>query len=199
MRVSHVIHYIYMYIYPTYRRSGNFHVKHNLREKFVFLNFHCFIWSTKFFWRLTIAIWMSAWEVPTGLLPATRRAKKQDIYPVECGLAHKLIHWSLLRNFIFRVLNFRSWSRPQNYFNSKIFPIYGGIVLSLQQVGLLGKLLWISRFCGCSWKFSSWNLGVWYPLARQKRAIHENHSFHQSTKLFSLEAFLPQRVSTIFS
>ena len=159
------------YIYPTYHRSGNFHVKHNLREKFVFLNFHCFIWSTKFFWWLTIAIWMSAWGVPTGLLPATRRAKKQDIYPVECGLAHKLIHWSLLRNFIFRVLNFRGWSRPQNYFNSKIFPIYGSIVLSLQQVGLLGKLLWISRFCGCSLR-EIWGHGIlWHGKSEQSTKI----------------------------
>ena len=125
------------YIYPTYHRSGNFHVKHNLREKFVFLNFHCFIWSTKFFWWLTIAIWMSAWGVPTGLLPATRRAKKQDIYPMECGLVHKLIHWSLLRNFIFCVFNFCGWSQLQNYFNSEIFLIYGTLLSTMLHLALI--------------------------------------------------------------
>ena len=26
---------------------------------------------------------------------------------------------------LFRVFNFRGWPRPQNYFNSEIFPIYG--------------------------------------------------------------------------
>ena len=38
--------------------------------------------------------------------------------------ACKLMHWSSPCNFIFCVLNFRGWSRPQNYFNSEIFPIY---------------------------------------------------------------------------
>ena len=38
---------------------------------------------------------------------------------------HKVIHWSSARNFIFRVLDYRDWSRPRNYFNSEIFPIYG--------------------------------------------------------------------------
>ena len=28
-------------------------------------------------------------------------------------------------SFFFRVLNFRGWFRPRNYFNSDIFPIYG--------------------------------------------------------------------------
>ena len=53
----------------------------------------------------------------------------------------------------------------------------------------------ISLFCcGCLQKFSLQNLGVWHPLAWHKRAIresflHENHIFHQFTKLFSLESF----------
>ena len=42
----------------------------------------------------------------------------------ECGPACKLIRWSSPCNFIFHVLNFRGWSRPRNYFNSEIFPIY---------------------------------------------------------------------------
>ena len=45
-----------------------------------------------------------------------------DIYLGGCGV---LIHWLLPRNLIFRLLNFRSWSRARNYFNSKIFPTYG--------------------------------------------------------------------------
>ena len=31
-------------------------------------------------------------------------------------------------NVFIRVLNFRSWSQPRNYFNSKIFPTYGILV-----------------------------------------------------------------------
>ena len=43
-------------------------------------------------------------------------------------------------------------------------------------------------------KISLWNLGTWYPLAQQKRAIHisfllENRIFHQPVKVFSLERF----------
>ena len=38
------------------------------------------------------------------------------------------------------------------------------------------------------------NLGVWHPLAQQKRVIHEsllreNHIFYQFTKVFSLKSF----------
>ena len=50
---------------------------------------------------------------------------RSNIYLGECGLAHKLTHWSLLRNFIFPMLNFHGWSWPRNYFTSKIFPMYG--------------------------------------------------------------------------
>ena len=41
---------------------------------------------------------------------------QSDIYLEECGLVRKLIHWWSPRNFIFRVLNFRGWSRLRNYF-----------------------------------------------------------------------------------
>ena len=52
----------------------------------------------------------------------------------------------------------------------------------------------ISRFCGCSRKFSLQNLGVWQLLARHKQAIsesflHENHIFTNSRK------FSPSKVS----
>ena len=50
---------------------------------------------------------------------------RSDIYPMECGLARKLIHWSSPCTFLFRVFNFLGWSRPRNYFNSEIFPICG--------------------------------------------------------------------------
>ena len=33
-------------------------------------------------------------------------------------------------NVFIRVLNFRSWSQPRNYFNSEIFPIYGKLISS---------------------------------------------------------------------
>ena len=51
------------------------------------------------------------------------------------------------------------------------------------------KLSQISRFCDDSRKFSPRNLGVWHPLALQKRAIREsflrkNCIFHQSVKVF---------------
>ena len=44
--------------------------------------------------------------------------------------------------------------------------------------------------------FSTENLGTWCPLVQQKRAIRksflrENRIFHQFTKDFSLESFLP--------
>ena len=48
-----------------------------------------------------------------------------------------------------------------------------------------GKLSWISRFCGYSWKFSSWNLEAWHSFVRQKWARNENRTFHQ----FSLGSF----------
>ena len=58
------------------------------------------------------------------------------------------------------------------------------------------KLSQILRFCGYSRKFLLQNLGVWCPLARQKRGIHESflHEnccffFHQFMKVFSLESF----------
>ena len=48
--------------------------------------------------------------------------------------------------------------------------------------------------CGNLRKFSLQNLGAWRPLARQKWVIREsflceNHIFHQSAKVFSLESF----------
>ena len=44
--------------------------------------------------------------------------------------AHTLTHSSSPQKFYFRVLNFRGWSRPRNYFNSEIFPIYGSTCYS---------------------------------------------------------------------
>ena len=73
--------------------------------------------------------------------------RRSDIYLVECGLAHKLIHWSSPRNFIFRVFNFRGLSQLRNYFNSVIFPIYGMFIF----VGD-SKQVWTGSFClelGC--------------------------------------------------
>ena len=69
-------------------------------------------------------------ESSWGLVYTTRYQESHGslavvfIYLGECGPACKLIHWSSPRNFIFHVLNFRGWSRPRNYFNSEIFPIY---------------------------------------------------------------------------
>ena len=48
---------------------------------------------------------------------------RSDIYLGECRLARASLFTDHRR--IIRVLNFRGWSRPQNYFNSEIFPIYG--------------------------------------------------------------------------
>ena len=50
----------------------------------------------------------------------------------------------------------------------------------------------ISRFCGCLRKFSLWNLGVWYLLARHKRAIRE--SFLRENHI--RKSFLPQKFPT---
>ena len=53
-------------------------------------------------------------------------SRRSDIYFGECGLARASLFTDHHRhNFIFRVLNFRGWSRPRNYFNSQIFPMYG--------------------------------------------------------------------------
>jgi len=38
-------------------------------------------------------------------------------------------------------------------------------------------------------KVFSVKFGAWHPLALQKRAIRENHYFHQFAKVFSLESF----------
>ena len=56
----------------------------------------------------------SIWHLPRGGWTCTR----------------KLIHWSSPCKFNFRVLKFRGWSRPRNYLNSKIFPIYGRLEIS---------------------------------------------------------------------
>ena len=52
----------------------------------------------------------------------------------------------------------------------------------------------LSRYLGYLQKFSPQNLGMWCPLARHKPAtcesfLHENHSFHQFAKVFSLKSF----------
>ena len=37
-------------------------------------------------------------------------------------------------NVFIRVLNFRGWSQPRNYFNSEIFPICGNIMSQLSRL-----------------------------------------------------------------
>ena len=67
-----------------------------------------------------------------GLLPGNRRAMYPLAVVVErtfisggVEFTRTLTHCSSPRKFYFRVLHFRGWSRPRNYFNSEIFPIYG--------------------------------------------------------------------------
>ena len=120
-----------------YRRSGNFHVKNNLCENFRGVKFSRFRSIREFF--LTVdycnmdeyleSSWRLVYYQVSGEPGITRCSRRSDIYLVEYGLARKLIQWSLPHNFIFRVFNFRGWSRPQNYFNSEIFPIYGTLIL----------------------------------------------------------------------
>ena len=96
------------------------------------LNFRGFVRSVKFF--LTVdycnmdkrleSSWRLVYYQVSGEPGITRCSRWSDINLVECGLARKLIHRSSPHNFIFRVFNFRSWSRPWNYFNSEIFLIY---------------------------------------------------------------------------
>jgi len=69
-------------------------------------------------------LWLLVYYQVSGEPGIARCSRRSDIYLGECGLAHKLIHWSP-HNFAFRMFNFRGWSRPRNYFNSEIFPIYG--------------------------------------------------------------------------
>ena len=61
---------------------------------------------------------------------------RSDIYPGKCGS----FHWSSLCKFNFRALKFRSWSRPWNYFNSKIFPIYSMLFIMPADVPILSSL-----------------------------------------------------------
>ena len=65
--------------------------------------------------------WCLVYYQVSGEPGITGYGRRSDIYLGECGFAHKLIQWSSPRNFIFRVLNFRGWSWPWNYFNSEIF------------------------------------------------------------------------------
>ena len=53
------------------------------------------------------------------------------------------------------------------------------------------QILW---FCGCLQKFSLWNLGVWHPLARHKRAIRESFLYKNPP---IRESFLPQKFPAI--
>ena len=90
--------------------------------------------------------WHSVYFQVSGEPGIARCSRRSDIYLGECGLACKLIHWSSPpRNFSFRVFNFRSWSRPWNYFNSKIFPIYG--IYNLSEIFSLQVFMHEILFC----------------------------------------------------
>ena len=55
---------------------------------------------------------------------------RSDIYLGECGLVHKLIHWSWPHNLIFRVLNFHDWSQTFGFekFNCTCHFYFLGVV-----------------------------------------------------------------------
>jgi len=64
--------------------------------------------------------WHLVYYQVSGEPGIARCSRRSDIYLGECGLARKLIHWSLPRcNFIFRVFNFLGWSQPRNYLTAK--------------------------------------------------------------------------------
>ena len=111
--------------------TEDFHAKNNSCEKL--LKFLRFCSILKIFlavddWNMDKLLensWSLVYYQVSGEPGITGCSFWSDIYLRECGLGYKLIYRSSLCNFIFHVLNFRSWSWPQNNFNSKIFLIYG--------------------------------------------------------------------------
>ena len=114
---------------------------------FMLLNFRGFVQSANFFmvdvynmdehlksfYRL-VYYWVSGeW----GIAGCSSRS---DIYPGECGFVRTSFHWSLPCKFNFCVLKFHGWSRPRNYFNSEIFPIYGMVFIMPADVSILSSL-----------------------------------------------------------
>ena len=56
------------------------------------------------------------------------------------------------------------------------------------------KLSWISRLCGYSQRFSPWNLGMCLSFgaaraSNPRKFLHENRTFYQFAKVFSLKIF----------
>ena len=84
---------------------------------------------------------------------AISSSRRSDVYLGRCGHAHILIRWSLPRN---HMLNFRGWSQLQwNYFNSKIFTIYG--------MCLLMVVIKCMRHLNCSLVLSSGWVAIYSP------------------------------------
>jgi len=77
------------------------------------------------------SFWRLVYYQVSGKPGIARCSHWSDIYFGECGLTYKLIHWSSPCNFNFCVFHFHSCSRVRNYFNSKIFPIYGSTALTI--------------------------------------------------------------------
>ena len=117
--------YVLGLIPGTYHRLENFHVKNNSRENFCVVKFSRFRSIDKLFltvdsfimderlessWRFIVYCQASGEQ---GIAGCSHRSDLMD-----CGLVRKLIRCSSPRNFIFLVLNFRSWTRLRSYFNS---------------------------------------------------------------------------------
>ena len=120
------------YIQATYCRLGNFCIKNNSCENFCGVKFSRFVRSAKFFngW------WLRCGWAPGEfllVLPGIGRARYCWLCIVvvlifTSGGVDLCAYLSIdhhCASFFFRVFNFRGWPRPRNYFNSKIFPIYG--------------------------------------------------------------------------
>ena len=116
----------------TYSRSGNFHVKNNSHEKF-----SCYyIFAVSFNLRnFCNNRWLQYGQVHgefldlvyyqvSGVPGITGCSRRSDIYLGECGLARASFTDHCRVILFFCALNFHSWSRLQNDFNSEIFPIY---------------------------------------------------------------------------
>ena len=105
----------------NYCRSGNFHVYAKI---IVVLSFYGFVRSAKFF------LMVDDCNIDERLESSRRLVYYQvsgepGIAGCDCPsaiyfggggwLVHKLIHWSSWHNFVFHVLNFRSWSQTRNF------------------------------------------------------------------------------------
>ena len=63
---------------------------------------------------------------------AVRSSRQSGIYFGKCGRVHGSLFVDYRHvNVFICVLNFRGWSQPRNYFNSKILPTYCMFTLSL--------------------------------------------------------------------